>query len=47
MTLTRICLVCKGEVKRPAIHFCSTACVQAWVERAREKEPVLTPKGRR
>jgi hypothetical protein len=44
MTVPRICVVCKGEVKRPAIHFCSLPCVQAWIERAREREPVLVAK---
>lgn len=40
------CLICRGELTWPAIHFCSSRCSEEWIARAREKEPVLCRGGR-
>lgn len=40
----RRCVVCDKEVRPPALHFCSVACIEAWIAKARERQPVLMAK---
>jgi ribosomal protein S27AE len=42
----RRCPVCGREVKPPALHFDRVECVREYVARAREREQVLTPRGK-